>query len=162
QGLGFATPINTAKRLLPQLRQGKVVRGYLGMTISEITDSYQQAFGLSPDIHGAIVQSVEPGKPADKAGIQAGDVIVDIDGRQMRNNREIIDYISYLPIGANVKIGVIRNGKHMNATAKTAERPPAGEPASEAEAPGAEPSRNKLGSSVHELTPRPRAHYTHP
>src|SRR5881394_2784756 len=57
QGLGFATPINTAKRLLPQLRQGKVVRGYLGMTISEITDRYQQAFGLPADVHGAIVQS---------------------------------------------------------------------------------------------------------
>jgi len=162
QGLGFATPINTAKRLLPQLRQGKVVRGYLGMRISEITDRYQQAFGLSPDVHGAIVQSVDPGKPADTAGIQAGDVIVDIDGRQMRNNREIIDYISYVPIGTNVKIGILRNGTHVNVTAKTAERPLDGEPASESDTPGVEPSRNKLGLSVQDITPQLRQLYSIP
>src|SRR5437764_2965190 len=162
QGLGFATPINTAKRLLPQLRQGKVLRGYLGMTISEITDRYQQAFGLSPDIHGAIVQSVEPGKPADKAGIQPDTASVASEADQIPTNPEIIDYISYLPIGANVKIGVIRNGQHMNATAKTAERPLEGEPASESETPGAEPSRNKLGMSVQEITPQLRQLYNIP
>src|SRR5947209_3385222 len=63
QGLGFATPINTAKRLLPQLRAGKVTRGYLGMQIRDIDDQAKEAFGL-PSAQGALVQAVEPGKPA--------------------------------------------------------------------------------------------------
>src|SRR5213075_1052726 len=135
------TPINTAKRLLPQLKEGKVVRGYLGMTIGEVSDKDKEAFGL-PETRGAIVQSVEPGKPADKAGIQHGDVIVDIDGRPMRNNREIIDYISYLAIGTNVKIGIIRDGQHQTLTAKTAERPLEGTTESDTTTPESEPARN--------------------
>ncbi|MGZ7032207.1 MAG: trypsin-like peptidase domain-containing protein, partial [Thermoanaerobaculia bacterium] len=70
QGLGFATPIATAKRLLPQLKEGKVTRGYLGMTITEVGEDARDAFGLPADTRGAIVQAVTPGKPADKAGIQ--------------------------------------------------------------------------------------------
>src|SRR5712691_760231 len=81
QGLGFATPINTAKRLLPELKQGKVTRGYLGMTITEVGEDAREAFSLPNDTRGAIVQVVTSGKPADKAGIQHGDIIVEIDGR---------------------------------------------------------------------------------
>src|SRR5205085_11110251 len=84
QGLGFATPINTAKRLLPMLKQGKVTRGYLGMEIREVDERSKQAFGLT-EARGAIVNRVEEGKPADKAGIQNGDVIVEVDGRAIRN-----------------------------------------------------------------------------
>src|SRR6185369_10248219 len=80
QGIGFATPINTAKRLLPQLKQGKVTRGYLGMTIQEVNDDARQAFN-APGATGALVQSVEPGKPADTAGIKQGDIVVELDGR---------------------------------------------------------------------------------
>jgi len=159
QGLGFATPINTAKRLLPQLREGKVVRGYLGMTIGEVTDRERAAFNL-PETRGAIVQAVEPGKPADKAGIQHGDVIVDIDGKAMRNNRDIIDYISYLPIGASVKLGIIRDGQHINVTAKTAERPLEGTADNGSTTPEAEPARNRLGMSVSDITPQLRQLYS--
>jgi serine protease Do len=158
QGLGFATPINTAKRLLPQLRQGKVVRGYLGMSISEVTDREKAAFAL-PETRGAVVQTVDPGKPADKAGIQHGDVIVDLDGRAMRNNREIIDYISYLPIGTNVKVGIIRDGQHMSLTTKTAERPLEGTAENDTTTPEAEPARNRLGISVSDITPQLRQLY---
>src|SRR5688572_8108680 len=66
QGIGFATPVNTAKTLLPQLKQGKVVRGYLGMTISDVTEETREAFNL-PEARGALVQSVDPDKPAAKA-----------------------------------------------------------------------------------------------
>src|SRR6266540_2422301 len=104
QGLGFATPINTAKRLLPQLKQGKVTRGYLGMTITEVSEDAREAFGVPSDTRGAVVQNVTPGKPADKAGIQHGDIITEIDGRPIRSNRDLIDYISYLPVGSEVRI----------------------------------------------------------
>lgn len=158
QGLGFATPINTAKRLLPQLKQGKVVRGYLGMTIQEVTDQYKNAFNL-PEARGALVQNVEPGKPADKAGVEQGDVVVDLDGRTVNNNRQLIDYISYLPIGTRVKLGIIRNGKHVDLMATTAERPEEGVAPEPAPENAAQPAHNKLGLSIQDITPAVRQSY---
>ena len=152
QGIGFATPINTAKTLLPQLKQGKVIRGYLGMTISDITEEHREAFEL-PEARGALVQSVDPGKPASKAGLREGDAVVEIDGKPIRNNRELIDYISYLPVGTQVKIGVIRNKQRMTLTATTAERPPDGQTADDEEDDRpAEPVRDKLGLTVQNLS----------
>lgn len=159
QGLGFATPINTAKRLLPQLREGKVTRGYLGMQIQEVSDQIAQAFGLN-EARGALVQSVEPGKPAAQAGLQAGDVITEIDGKPIHNNRELIDYISYLPVGSSVNVGVIRNGQRKTFTAKTSQRPVEGDTADDNTPAEAGPTRNKLGMSVDELTPKLRQMYS--
>ncbi|HEX6099149.1 MAG TPA: Do family serine endopeptidase [Thermoanaerobaculia bacterium] len=150
QGIGFATPVNTAKTLLPQLKEGKVVRGYLGMSIGDVTEEIREAFNLQ-EARGALVQSVDPGKPADKAGIRHGDVVVDVDGKPIRNNRELIDYISYLPVGTEVKVGVIRNGQRMVLTARTAQRPVDGETPEE-ETRSAEPVRDKLGLTVQNLT----------
>lgn len=156
QGLGFATPINTAKRLLDQLKQGKVTRGYLGMSISDVTDQVKAGFDLATS-QGALVQNVSPGKPADQAGVKAGDIIVDVDGHPMRNNREIIDYISYLPVGTNVKLTLIRNGEHKIISAKTAIRPDDTEKdATTEESTETTPTRNKLGLSVQNLTPQIR------
>jgi serine protease Do len=158
QGLGFATPINTAKRLLPQLKQGKVTRGYLGMGIVPVTDEVKDAFGL-PEARGALVQYVEPGKPADRAGIQKGDIIVEIDGRKINTNRELIDHISYLPVGSSVHLTVIRNGARKTLTANTAERPLEAERDKAEDNNSPEPARNKLGMSVQEITPQLRQEY---
>lgn len=104
-------------------------------------------------------QSVLQGSAADKAGIQAGDVVVEIDGRKINTNRELIDYISYLPVGSKVNITVIRNGQRKTLTATTAERPlePGSEEQTENAAP--EPSRFRLGMSVQDLTPQLRQMY---
>ena len=158
QGLGFATPINTAKRLLPQLKQGKVTRGYLGMEIREVNQEIREAWNLPAGTTGAMVNRVEAGKPAEKAGIQNGDIIVEIDGRPVRSNRELIDYISYLPVGSQVKVTVLRNGERRTLTARTAERP-TGDAEDDDETDAAEPTRNKLGMSVQELTPQLRQLY---
>jgi serine protease Do len=158
QGLGFATPINTARRLLPQLKQGKVIRGYLGMAIQDVSENTAKALNLV-EARGAEVESVESGLPADKAGIQHGDIVVDIDGKPIRNNRELIDYISYLPVGSNVRIGLIRNGQHLVVTAKTAERPPDGTEETESPASPNEPSRNRLGLSITDITADLRQQY---
>ncbi|HEY3051770.1 MAG TPA: Do family serine endopeptidase [Thermoanaerobaculia bacterium] len=159
QGLGFATPINTAKRLLPQLKQGKVTRGYLGMTITEVSEDAREAFGVPSETRGAIVQSVAPGKPADKAGIVHGDIITEIDGRPIRSNRDLIDYISYLPVGSEVRITLLRNGQRQNVTARTAERPLETAMNQETSTSPTEPVRNKLGISVQDLTPQVRQMY---
>jgi serine protease Do len=158
QGLGFATPVNIAKRLLPQLKQGKVVRGYLGMEIREVTDDIREAWNLPQGTTGALVNRVTPGKPADQAGLQHGDIIVEIDGRPIRSNRELIDYISYLPVGTNVKVTFLRNGERRTVTAKTAERPLEGGEEEEEES-AAEPTRNKLGMAVQDLTAQTRQLY---
>ncbi|HKR67016.1 MAG TPA: Do family serine endopeptidase [Thermoanaerobaculia bacterium] len=162
QGIGFATPINTARTLLPQLKLGKVTRGYLGMTISDVNEETREAFNL-PEARGALVQAVEEGKPADKAGVRHGDVVVEIDGKPIRNNRELIDYISYLPVGSEVKITVIREGKRQMLTAKTAERPlETAENDEENDGATAEPVRDKLGMSIQNITPEMRRLYNLP
>jgi serine protease Do len=160
QGLGFATPINTAKRLLAQLKQGKVVRGYLGMGIVDVTEDVKNGFNLS-DSRGALVQTVEPGLPASKAGIQPGDVIVEADGHPIANNRQLIDYISYQPVGNKINLTVIRDGKRKTLTASTIERNLEGAKAEESHADESAPARNKLGMSVQELTPQLRQQYGH-
>jgi serine protease Do len=159
QGLGFATPINTAKRLLPELKQGKVVRGYLGMGIVPVTDDVKASFNL-PEARGALVQYVDPGKPADNAGIQKGDVIVEIDGRKVNTNRELIDYISYLPVGSKVNLTVIRNGQRRTLTAATAQRPLEAENQDRSNNNSVEPSHNRLGMSVQDLTAQARQTYS--
>ena len=156
QGLGFATPVNVARRLLPQLKQGKVVRGYLGMEIREVTQDIRDAWDLPSGTTGALVNRVTPGKPADKAGLEHGDIIVEIDGRPIRSNRELIDYISYLPVGTNVKVTFIRDGQRRSVTAKTEERPPDGAVEEESAASETEPVRNRLGMAVEDLTPQTR------
>ena len=159
QGIGFATPINTAKRLLPELKQGKVVRSYLGMGIVPVTDQVREGFNLPPNTQGALVQYVEPDKPAARAGLQPGDVVVEIDGRQITTNRELIDYISYLPVGTKVNVTVIRNGQRRTLSATTMERQPeAGEENNNQNATP-EPSRFRLGMSVDNITPDVRQMY---
>ena len=158
QGIGFATPINTAKRLLPMLKSGKVIRGYLGMSIREVDEQAKEGFGLS-EARGALVQRVEPGKPAEQAGVKAGDVVVDVDGHPVNTNRDLIDYVSYLPVGSTVKITLIRDGQRKTVTAKTAERPLEGEQTDNEPSGSAEPTRNKLGMSVQNLTPQLRQLY---
>ena len=161
QGIGFATPVNTAKMLLPQLKTGKVTRSYLGMNITDVTEETREAFDL-PEARGALVQAVEEGKPAARAGIRHGDVIVEIDGKPIRNNRELIDYISYRPVGSEVRITVIRNGQRQTITARTAQRPAEGGD-DEAESPAAaEPVRDKLGLTVQNITTTLRAEYNIP
>jgi serine protease Do len=160
QGIGFATPINTAKLLLPQLKKGKVTRGFLGMNIADVTDATREAFNL-PEARGALVQSVEPGKPADKAGIRNGDVVIEVNGKSIRNNRELIDTISYLPVGSEVKVTVLRDGKRVTLTAKTEERPSDGT-TDEEDSATAEPVRDKLGMTVQELTSEMRRQYSLP
>ena len=80
-GIGFAIPINMAKDLLPNSRQGKVVRGWLGVMIQKMTPELKETLNLK-DEKGALVADVTPGGPAEKAGIKRGDVIVSFDGQR--------------------------------------------------------------------------------
>lgn len=162
QNIGFATPINIATKILPQLREkGKVTRGYLGTRVGEIDDKTREAFRL-PSKNGALVQSVEPGQPAERAGIQPGDVIVQVDSREVRRTRDLIDYISDQPPGTSVKITVIRNGQRRTLTATTAPRPASLEEEVEDAPQQREQTRDRIGISIQEITPALRQTYAIP
>jgi len=108
------------------------------------------------------VQSVEPGLPAAKAGIQPGDLIIKADGHQITNNRSLIDYISYLPVGTKVDLTVIRDKKERGLTATTVERMLESDKQDTTKPEEVAPARNKLGMSVQELTPEMRQTYSLP
>jgi serine protease Do len=155
QNLGFAIPINTAKAILPQLEKtGKVVRGYLGVYITNITDKDQKSFNL-PSRNGALVQDLEADGPADKAGLKPGDVIVAVNGATIKETRELIDRVSALPPGAKVKLDVLRDGQPQIITAELTERPGNGEEQSEEGGEEVSPT-GKLGLRVDSLDPRMR------
>jgi serine protease Do len=159
QNLGFAVPIDIAKRILPQLREnGKVVRGYLGAQIRDISPDIQQAFNL-PSRNGAFVEEVESGHAADKAGLKHGDTIVTVDGQPVASPRELIDSVSTMPPGSTVKLGVIRDGKQLDLKVKLEERPGVGQ----AEQAGGQPSEgdvsSRIGVVVRELNPQLRQMY---
>ena len=153
QNIGFAVPINVARRLIPQLKEGKVVRGYLGVSIGPVGADLQDAMGL-PSRDGALVQSVEPGRPADKAGIRHEDVIIRVDQTPVRNNRDLIDYVSGKRPGTKVTLTFLRGGKEMTAVATLETRADEGE-TTEAE-PAEDEHREKIGITVEELTPATR------
>lgn len=161
QNIGFAVPINMAKEIIPKLRdKGKVTRGYLGIRISNLDTEAMRAWGLK-SADGALVQDVEEGKPAAKAGVQPGDVLIRVDAQPVRNTHDLIDYVSRKSPGEKVDIRLIRNGKEMTLTAKLLERP-AGEGDGEGEeSPESEeePVKNKIGISLQELTPQAKRHY---
>ncbi len=122
QNIGFAIPVNVARRILPQLRErGRVVRGFLGVSVQNLEPGDAEAFGLDSK-DGALVESVTEGHAAAKAGVRHGDVIVSVDGEPVENTRVLIDTISSMPPGAEVELGIVRNGKPKTITVTLEER----------------------------------------
>jgi serine protease Do len=159
QNIGFATPVNVAKRIYPQLKdKGVVSRGYLGISITDLEPKDAKAFDLPEGTRGVLVEEPVPGKPAAKAGLIAGDVIVQVDDKVVKRTRDLIDHVSDVGPGVKVKITFYRDGAKKTVTATTEER---GEDTAQADAPAAEaePTRNKIGISVQELTDRTRQMY---
>jgi serine protease Do len=142
QNIGFAVPINVAKRLLPQLKKGKVVRGFLGVSIADVNESMREALSLK-SADGALVQSVEKGKPGDKAGLRHEDVILRVDETPVKSPRDLIDYVSSKPPGAKVTILYLREGKERTTIATLQTREEEGEAA----APGGESEDKSSGES---------------
>ncbi|MBN1627922.1 MAG: DegQ family serine endoprotease [Deltaproteobacteria bacterium] len=111
-GIGFAIPINMAKTLLPQLKKGKVVRGYMGVYIQDITSELNESMGLSlKDTKGALVTDVTEGGPADKAGLKSRDVIITFDGKEVKDSTELRLIVSSTPVDKVVKVDVLRKGE---------------------------------------------------
>ncbi len=146
-GIGFAIPINMAKDLLPQLKKGKVIRGWLGVMIQGITPELKESFELKEE-EGALVSEVTPGGPAEEAGIEEGDVIVSFDGKKIQEMNDLPMIVASTPVGKIVIVEVIREGKKKRFEAKIAELD---DEIEEGETQGEE--KRDLGITVDEITP---------
>jgi S1-C subfamily serine protease len=134
-GIGFAVPINTAKKLLPDLKAGETIeRAYLGVRMSTVTPQLADDLNLAVD-HGVLVVEVTPDSPADKAGLRGGrtdtaqgipaggDVIVAIDGKQMRDDKAVADTIASHKAGDSVEIEYYRGNDKKTVTVELTKRP---------------------------------------
>jgi len=144
-GIGFAIPINIARDLLPQLRQGRVRRSYLGVTTQDITPELKMILKLSTD-KGALVSDVLPGSPSAKAGVRRGDVILLLDGKEIRNSRELPYIVAAVPIGKKTELELIRDGRTIKLPVVTEEM-------KETEPVEPVDFGNQLGLSLQTLTP---------
>jgi serine protease Do len=144
--IGFAVPINQAVAILPQLKErGRVARGFIGVGLTDVTPALQRALNLSV-AKGAMIQDVSPGSPADRAGLHAYDVIVEVEGRQVINNEEVIRDISARQPGSVARLAIIRDGRPQSVQVKLAERP----------------ARERTPDSLEDLGPRQRPRQPEP
>jgi serine protease Do len=152
-GIGFAIPSNLAKSIVDQLKtKGKVVRGWLGVMIQDVTEDLASSFKLS-DPHGALVSSIKEGSPGAKAGLERGDIIVEYDGHAVKSSHELPTMVASTPIGKDVEVEVLRDGQEKTVKVKIEEMPKgAGGPEEEGEEEAA-PAGEKLGLMVAPVTP---------
>jgi serine protease Do len=158
QGIGFAVPIDLAKSLLPQLREkGKVTRGFMGVSVADLTPDLAQAFSLAPGTKGALVQSVVPRGPAAKGGVEAGDVVVAINGRPVASAGDLTRAVALVPPGEKVSVTVLRKNEKKQLGFAVAQRPDeegVAQGGGEGDEGGGSADKSpKLGVSLAPLTP---------
>ena len=121
QGIGFAIPSNTAKVVIAQLRErGKVIRGWIGISIQSVTPELAPSFGLEKAV-GALVTNVVPDGPAAKAGMKQGDVIIFFDGKAVKTSTDLPWIVAETPVGKIVDVKVMRQGKEVDLKVKVEE-----------------------------------------
>ena len=147
-GIGFAIPINMARSIGEQLKKnGKVSRGYLGLAAEDMDSEKAELLGLK-DATGAVVSMVESGSPADKAGLKVHDVLLALDGKQIRSYDTFRNEVAMLSPGSKVRLDISRRGKAVELTATLGERP---NPLAKPEPSSQEPEQT-LGLEVQDLT----------
>ena len=156
-GVGFAIPINQAKDIIHELEtKGHVVRGWLGVELApEITPAMVKAFGLS-NAQGALINSVTPGTPAEKAGLQRGDVVVSFNGKPVQSSDDLQKWVTHADPKDRITLDVIRSRERKTFKVVLGERPESVDlqggrpPAGGSEHPG---GKDILDATVAPLTP---------
>lgn len=121
QGIGFAIPVDMARSVMDQLvKYGKVTRGYLGVIPQDVTPAMAKAFGEN-ETHGALVGDVSPNSPAQKGGLERGDIILDLNGKPVANSNDLRMTVSMMAPGTDVNLRVVRNGAERNVTVRLGE-----------------------------------------
>ncbi len=122
EGLGFAIPSNMAKEISDSLiKYGKVVRGYLGVNIQDITPEMAKSLKLDRDVKGVIITDIVPSGPADKGGIEQGDIITRFDAERIETVARLRNRVAATDPGTTVKIGLIRNKKELELSVRIGE-----------------------------------------
>lgn len=149
-GLGFAIPVNMAKSVVSQLKEtGKVSRGWLGVMIQTVTSELANQFYMDRPV-GALVGEVSKGSPADKAGIQAGDIITSFAGKEILQMNMLPAIVAQTPVGQQVEVELVRNGEKKTVTVTVGKL----DEENEAVAQGGVGSLgDDFGLTVQELTP---------
>lgn len=146
-GLNFAVPANTAQPIIAQLREfGETRRGWLGVYLQELTNEIAEALRLDPP-RGVLISGVDPRGPAGPAGMHAGDVIIDLNGLEVRDPRQLQRIVAEMPVGSAVPVTVVRDGRSTELTVTLTRR--------EAPAPGTTVV-SALGMEVSGITPELR------
>ncbi|MEO7787986.1 MAG: trypsin-like peptidase domain-containing protein [Vicinamibacterales bacterium] len=157
--IGFAVPINQAVAVLPQLKStGRVARGFLGVTLTDVTPGLQRALGLTV-ARGAVVQDISVSSPAERAGLRPYDVVVDVEGQAVESNDELIREIAARAPGTAARLAIVRDGRRQTLVVKLSERPRRGEefggvagpPEAGPSRPADAPPRSPLGITVRAL-----------
>ena len=122
-GISFAIPSNVARRALESvLKNGRIVRGYLGVSMVDLTPAIARELGVPPG-SGAAIASVLPGSPAEKAGLKPRDIVQTVNKRPIRDTLSLRGQVAESDIGARLELGIIRDGKEQTVTAVIAEAP---------------------------------------
>jgi serine protease Do len=122
-GIGFAIPINMAKNVMDQLiKNGKIVRGYLGILPQDINDNLAKALNLK-STEGSLVGDVTPDGPADKGGIKRGDIITKFNGTKIENSTQLRNVVASSEPGKEIKVDILRDTKELEKNITLAERP---------------------------------------
>jgi serine protease Do len=146
-GIGFAIPVNLVKELLPQLRgKGKVTRGYLGVLIQKVTPEIAESLGMDKS-QGALVANVSKDGPADKSGVKVGDVIVEFDGKEIKDSGELPIIVARTPVDKKVKMKVLRDKKEVTLNVAVGEL-------KDEEIVASAPEKGEMGLTVQRLTPQ--------
>jgi serine protease Do len=147
-GIGFAIPIDLARTVMDQLKaHGRVVRGWLGVEIQEVTNDLAQSFGLEKAT-GALIAGVDKEGPAAKGGIERGDVVLKFNARDVHDEHELPGLVAQAPINKSIPVEVVRNGKHINLNVTIGERKESPVQTARAEEPG-----GSWGMQVGDVTP---------
>jgi len=152
QGIGFAIPINMAKSILPDLKaKGKVTRGWLGVSVQDITEEIAKNMKLR-DRNGALVADVFKGDPADKAGLKSGDIVTEVNGKKIKTTHELLMMIAGFRVGETIKIKILRDGQEKELSITVAERK------EQAEIAATQDGGEAFGMTVQEITPEIAKH----
>ena len=146
-GIGFAIPSDLAAQVIDQLiENGEVRRGFLGVAPGDLTADLKAAMGINAEVEGVLINQVIEGTPAQVAGLENGDIVLSVNGREVDEARELTRRVGAFAPGEDVQLRILRDEREQTITVTLAERPGAGEPV--APEPSVEPGQDRMFGMV--------------